>query len=475
MRSCTHWSDASPFPPCADDSKPTTNADITVVGGGAVGACVALELAAGVRRSSSSNAVRSSPGAARRAMPASSAPVTCCRWRTPPRCATGSVGCCAPTARSTCAHGRACCRGWCASWPPRARPRVAPSRDPPRARDPQRRAPRGARRGGAGHRIPPSRAAEPLPQRARVHRARAELASRAGRRARGRRVTGRGRVTADRRRDPRSDEAHCDPRRFVQASARSPWRRASISGRASRYWLRAAARASTPCGRRPATCRCSEVVVAAGVSSPGLARHLGVRLPVESAKGYHVDVESRPGDPSSPVWLHESRVVITPLEGRLRLAGTLELTAPTTGRARRVEAIVAAARQAMPHSASAAPSTLARSAAVHPGRLAGHRTRSRIETRSWRPDMACGAFSSRRSPAASSPRSSPARAPITMCTRYVPIASGCGPPPGLNSLTRHAARRRGRHVITTCPMIRTVRGHVRSPSDRGCSSAMGRT
>ena len=92
-----------------------------------------------------------------------------------------------------------------------------------------------------------------------------------------------------------------------------------------------------------------EVVVAAGVWSAELARSLGVRLPLEGGKGYHVDVEARPGDPELPVWLHESRVVITPMEGRLRLAGTLELTGTDRGvDARRVEAIVAAVRQALP-------------------------------------------------------------------------------------------------------------------------------
>jgi D-amino-acid dehydrogenase len=49
----------------------------------------------------------------------------------------------------------------------------------------------------------------------------------------------------------------------------------------------------------------------------------------------------------------ERRVVATPLEGRLRLAGTLELTGTDQGvDARRVDAIVAAARRALPHLAS---------------------------------------------------------------------------------------------------------------------------
>ena len=145
-------------------------------------------------------------------------------------------------------------------------------------------------------------------------------------------------------------EAHCDPRRFVDAlgelaaeegvDIRTGVEVLGVRRRGARIdalW--------TTAGDLPA----NEVVVAAGVWSADLARHLGVRLPIEGAKGYHVDVEARAGDPEFPVWLHESRVVITPLDGRLRLAGTLELTG-TDDRvdARRVDAIVTAARRAMP-------------------------------------------------------------------------------------------------------------------------------
>jgi D-amino-acid dehydrogenase len=145
-------------------------------------------------------------------------------------------------------------------------------------------------------------------------------------------------------------EAHCDPRRFVDAVG--AWAadagvdiRTGVEvlgfrrggGRIDALW--------TTSGDVVA----DEIVVAAGVWSAGLAQRLGVRLPIEGGKGYHVDFEARADDPELPIWLHESRVVVTPLDGRLRLAGTLELTG--TDRdvdARRVEAIVAAARRAMP-------------------------------------------------------------------------------------------------------------------------------
>jgi D-amino-acid dehydrogenase len=146
-------------------------------------------------------------------------------------------------------------------------------------------------------------------------------------------------------------EAHCDPGRFVQALGELAVEE-GVDIRTGVEVLGVRRRGAhidslwTTAGDLPTR----DVVVAAGVSSVGLARHFGVRLPVESAKGYHVDVEARPGDPELPLWLHESRVVITPLEGRLRLAGTLELTgADNRVDARRVEAIAAAARQAIPH------------------------------------------------------------------------------------------------------------------------------
>ncbi|HET6550583.1 MAG TPA: FAD-dependent oxidoreductase [Solirubrobacter sp.] len=150
------------------------------------------------------------------------------------------------------------------------------------------------------------------------------------------------------------DEAHCDPLRFVEAvgalaAAEGVDIRTGVevlglrrsNGRVSSLW--------TTAGELVA----DRVVLAAGVWTGELARSVGVRLPLEGGKGYHVDLEAGPGDPELPVWLDESRVVITPLEGRLRLAGTLELTGTDRGvDARRVDAIVAAARRALPHLAS---------------------------------------------------------------------------------------------------------------------------
>lgn len=68
-----------------------------------------------------------------------------------------------------------------------------------------------------------------------------------------------------------------------------------------------------------------EVVLAAGSWTPELGRQLGLRVPVQPAKGYSVTV-TLDGGPRLPVLLTEAKVAVTPLPGgRLRFAGTLEL------------------------------------------------------------------------------------------------------------------------------------------------------
>jgi D-amino-acid dehydrogenase len=74
------------------------------------------------------------------------------------------------------------------------------------------------------------------------------------------------------------------------------------------------------------TVRAGTVVLAAGAWTPRLVRGLGLSVPVEPGKGYHVEYAAATGDPRVPVYLQEARVVATPLPGRLRVAGVLELS-----------------------------------------------------------------------------------------------------------------------------------------------------
>jgi D-amino-acid dehydrogenase len=121
------------------------------------------------------------------------------------------------------------------------------------------------------------------------------------------------------------DDAHCDPYRFVQAVGDAAARAgADVRTRVEVLGIRrrdGGVELRTTAG----DLRAGAVVLAAGAWTPVLARPLGLYVPVEGGKGYHVDLEPADGDPRVPVWSHETRVIATPLRGRLRLAGTLEL------------------------------------------------------------------------------------------------------------------------------------------------------
>ena len=72
------------------------------------------------------------------------------------------------------------------------------------------------------------------------------------------------------------------------------------------------------------TIACRDVVIAAGVWSTPLARKLGVDVPMESERGYHLELWDPDRMPRSPVMIASGKFVATPMEGRLRLAGIVE-------------------------------------------------------------------------------------------------------------------------------------------------------
>lgn len=67
------------------------------------------------------------------------------------------------------------------------------------------------------------------------------------------------------------------------------------------------------------------VVIAAGVWSGRLAREMGLAIPMQGARGYHVQLEGVPALPFTGCVLHETFVAVTPMRDQLRLAGTLEI------------------------------------------------------------------------------------------------------------------------------------------------------
>ncbi len=66
------------------------------------------------------------------------------------------------------------------------------------------------------------------------------------------------------------------------------------------------------------------VVLASGSWSPGIARKLGLSVPILGGKGYSMTLNAARA-PSKPIMIVERKIAVTPFPGRLRIAGTLEL------------------------------------------------------------------------------------------------------------------------------------------------------
>jgi D-amino-acid dehydrogenase len=68
-----------------------------------------------------------------------------------------------------------------------------------------------------------------------------------------------------------------------------------------------------------------QIVLAAGAWSPVIARDLGLRIPIQPAKGYSVTVKRKPGCSEIPLSLADHKVAVTPMGGQLRFSSNLEL------------------------------------------------------------------------------------------------------------------------------------------------------
>ncbi len=100
---------------------------------------------------------------------------------------------------------------------------------------------------------------------------------------------------------------------------------------------------------RAVTRRADAVVLAGGVGTTLLLAALGARLPIVAAKGYSRTYPSDPSGPRHALYLETPKVAISVFDGVVRLSGTLELGARGLELShRRLEAITAAARQALP-------------------------------------------------------------------------------------------------------------------------------
>jgi D-amino-acid dehydrogenase len=121
------------------------------------------------------------------------------------------------------------------------------------------------------------------------------------------------------------EDGHMDPALFTRAMAA----RAARDGAEVRTGAEVFALEPEPGGVRVLTTagdlRADQVVLAAGAWTPHLTATLGLRLPIEPAKGYSVDVARPPGFPEVPCYLVDAGTVVTPLGDSLRLGSSLEL------------------------------------------------------------------------------------------------------------------------------------------------------
>lgn len=109
-----------------------------------------------------------------------------------------------------------------------------------------------------------------------------------------------------------------------------------------------AVRAVTLAGGRRV--ECDGVVVAAGAWSRGLAHELGLRVPLETQRGYHVTVQSSNLALRHTVMAPEYNLMVNPMAMGLRLAGSVEFAGlkppPNYGRA---DVLLAKGREMFPH------------------------------------------------------------------------------------------------------------------------------
>lgn len=72
------------------------------------------------------------------------------------------------------------------------------------------------------------------------------------------------------------------------------------------------------------TIPCDAAILATGAWSGPLARKLGLAVPLESERGYHLELWEPSVMPRAAVMVASGKFVATPMEGRLRLAGVVE-------------------------------------------------------------------------------------------------------------------------------------------------------
>jgi D-amino-acid dehydrogenase len=94
--------------------------------------------------------------------------------------------------------------------------------------------------------------------------------------------------------------------------------------------------------------KADQYILATGSWSPLLAKQLRMRVPIQAGKGYGIIIEPLDPPVNVPVLLIEKKICVTPRNGSIRLAGTMELAGLDESISpHRVDAILRGARQCM--------------------------------------------------------------------------------------------------------------------------------
>ncbi len=98
------------------------------------------------------------------------------------------------------------------------------------------------------------------------------------------------------------------------------------------------------------TVSCDDVVLATGVWSKPLMAKLGLKIPLESERGYHVIFEGATGGPTRPTMIASGKFVATPMAQGVRCAGILEFGGLDSGPSKAPLALLRRqAKAAFPH------------------------------------------------------------------------------------------------------------------------------
>ena len=137
-------------------------------------------------------------------------------------------------------------------------------------------------------------------------------------------------------------DAHLTPARFVHAlAARFQAMGGTVLAPAEVREFEKDGRRITGVNTSAGTIEADEVVLASGSWTPLLARELGIKAPIQAAKGYSITFRRPEGIPEVPFVCGEGRVGVTPMGDTIRFAGTLELAGIDLSiNQRRVDAIM---------------------------------------------------------------------------------------------------------------------------------------